>query len=57
MSKDVNDIYKIASDKLLLGRKGVCLCTNGKGGDAINKSWNWVEKQYEIIAWYSFTQH
>ena len=34
MSKDVNDIYKIASDKLLLGRKGVCLCKNGKGGDA-----------------------
>lgn len=44
MSKDVNDIYKIASDKLLLGRKGVCLCKNGKGDDAINKSWNWVEK-------------
>lgn len=37
MSKDVNDIYKIASDKLLLGRKGVCLCKNGKGGDGCNK--------------------
>ena len=55
--KDVNDIYKVASDKLLLGRKGVCLCKNGKGDDAIKKSWNWVEKKYEIIAWYSFTQH